>query len=71
MSDQKDLVECILGAKAGSQVSLSQLPSKLENLLQDSQAKQEMCRQGEALALQMKGASSRTSEALYKKIAPL
>ncbi len=71
MSDQKDLVECVLGAKAGVQVSLHNLPSQLESFLQDPFLRQQMCRQGEVLALQMRGASSRTCEVISKKIATI
>jgi len=71
MSDQKDLVECVLSAKAGVQVSLQNLPSRLESLLQDPSLREQICVEGEKLAWQMRGASSRACEAISKKIASI
>ncbi len=66
MSDQKDLVECTLFSHSGAQVSLKDLRSKVEELLLGDST--EMRSQGKELVLQMRGASSRTSEALSEKI---
>ncbi len=71
MSDQKDLVECVLGAKAGLQVSLQDLSFQVETLLQNPSLTQEMCAQEEKLALQMRGASTRACEVISEKIASI
>ena len=68
MSDQKDLVEYVLTSQAGIQTSLERLLSQVQDLLRDLVFYRFMQKQGEALSLQIKGASACMCEALCEKI---
>lgn len=64
MKDQKDLVETVLSSKSGVQTSLDEVLSQVEALFQSPE---EVKENGRKLLFSVKGASSRTSQAIYEK----
>jgi len=66
MSDQRDLVECVLTAQAGIQVSLEELFVQLRQVLDSPSLLASMQQKGVQLALQAQGSSLRTWEPIRK-----